>query len=139
MDMSALDRFLQYVTFETTSDEENDACPSTAVQLVLADHLVKELLSVGVSDAMRDENGYVYGHIPATAGCAGLPKIGLIAHMDTSPDVSGKNVCPHIVTFDGSNLPMVDKQYIGREMVVSDRTTLLGADDKAALHPARRR
>ena len=133
MDMSALDRFLQYVTFETTSDEENDACPSTAVQLVFADRLVKELLSVGVADAMRDENGYVYGHVPATAGCESLPKIGLVAHMDTSPDVSGKNVCPRIVTFDGSNLPMVDKQYIGREMVVSDQTTLLGADDKAGV------
>ncbi len=133
MDMSALDRFLQYVTFETTSDEENDACPSTAVQLVFADRLVKELLSVGVADAMRDENGYVYGHVPATAGCESLPKIGLVAHMDTSPDVSGKNVCPRIVTFDGSNLPMVDKKYIGREMVVSDQTTLLGADDKAGV------
>lgn len=131
--MSALDRFLQYVTFETTSDEENDACPSTAVQLVFADRLVKELLSVGVADAMRDENGYVYGHIPATAGCESLPKIGLVAHMDTSPDVSGKNVRPRIVTFDGDNLPMVDKKYIGREMVVSDQTTLLGADDKAGV------
>ena len=133
MDMSALDRFLQYVTFETTSDEENDACPSTAVQLVFADRLVKELLSVGVADAMRDENGYVYGHVPATAGCESLPKIGLVAHMDTSPDVSGKNVRPRIVTFDGDNLPMVDKKYIGREMVVSDQTTLLGADDKAGV------
>lgn len=133
MDMSALDRFLQYVTFETTSDEESDACPSTAVQLVLADRLVKELLSVGVADAMRDENGYVYGHVPATAGCESLPKIGLVAHMDTSPDVSGKNVRPRIVTFDGDNLPMVDKKYIGREMVVSDQTTLLGADDKAGV------
>ena len=131
--MSALDRFLQYVTFETTSVEENDACPSTAVQLVFADRLVKELLSVGVADAMRDENGYVYGHIPATAGCESLPKIGLVAHMDTSPDVSGKNVRPRIVTFDGNNLPMVDKKYIGREMVVSDQTTLLGADDKAGV------
>ena len=133
MDMSALDRFLQYVTFETTSDEENDACPSTAVQLVFADRLVKELLSVGVADAMRDENGYVYGHVPATAGCESLPKIGLVAHMDTSPDVSGKNVQPRIATFDGDNLPMVDKKYIGREMVVSDQTTLLGADDKAGV------
>lgn len=87
--MTVTERFLKYVTFETTSDESNDTVPSTATQLVLADYLVEELRGAGVTDAMRDEMGYVYGHIPASDGCENCPKIGLISHMDTSPDVSG--------------------------------------------------
>ena len=131
--MTVTERFLKYVTIETTSDESSDTVPSTSVQLVLADYLVEELRGAGVTDAMRDETGYVYGHIPASEGCENCPKIGLIAHMDTCPDVSGANVKPRIITFDGSNAPMVDAKYIGRELIVTDHTTLLGADDKAAL------
>lgn len=131
--MNALERFLKYVTFETTSNEESGTCPSTPGQFVLADFLVEELKSVGVEDAQRDEFCYVYGHIPASEGLEDLPAIGLIAHMDTSPDVSGKNVRPLIITFDGTNAPMVDSRYLGKELVVSDRTTLLGADDKAGV------
>ena len=131
--MKALERFLKYVTYETTSDEESESCPSTPGQFALADFLVEELKNIGVSDAARDELCYVYGHIPATAGCEKLPAIGLISHMDTSPDVSGKNVKPQIITFDGTNAPMVDSCYIGKELVVTDRTTLLGADDKAGI------
>ena len=82
---------------------------------------------------MRDENGYVYGHLPATPGCEAEPVIGLIAHMDTSPDVSGTDVKPSIITFDGTNAPMVDASYLGQKLVVSDQTTLLGADDKAGV------
>ena len=92
--MTVIDRFLTYVTFDTTSDETSDTCPSTAKQLILADYLVKELKDIGLTDAMRDENGYVYGHVPASTGMENVPKIGLIAHMDTSPDVSGKDVKP---------------------------------------------
>ena len=115
--MTVTERFLKYVTIETTSDESSDTVPSTSVQLVLADYLVEELRGAGVTDAMRDETGYVYGHIPASEGCENCPKIGLIAHMDTCPDVSGANVKPRIITFDGSNAPMVDAKYIGRELI----------------------
>lgn len=131
--MNATDRFINYVKFETTSDEESKVCPSTDCQLVFADHLVNELKGIGVTDAARDKNGYVYGHIPAAPGCENLPKIGLIAHMDTSPDVSGKNVNPQIVVFDGTNAPMVDDKYIGEELIITDGTTLLGSDDKAGV------
>ena len=131
--MTAIDRFLTYVTFDTTSDEASETCPSTAKQLILADYLVKELKDIGLTDAMRDENGYVYGHVPASAGMENEPKIGLIAHMDTSPDVSGKDVKPQIITFDGTNAPMVDKRYVGEQLIVTDQNTLLGADDKAGV------
>ena len=131
--MKALERFLKYVTFETTSNEESESCPSTSCQFELADYLVEELKSIGVSDAQRDEYCYVYGHIPATEGLENLPAIALISHIDTSPDVSGKDVKPLIITFDGTNAPMVDECYLGKELVVSDKTTLLGADDKAGV------
>lgn len=131
--MTATERFLNYITFDTTSDENSETCPSSSRQLALADHLADELKSIGISDAMRDENGYVYGHVPASAGFENAPKIGLIAHMDTSPDVSGKDVKARIITFDGKNAPMVDERYIGEELIVTDHTTLLGADDKAGV------
>lgn len=131
--MSVIDRFLRYVEFETTSNENSDSIPSTEKQTVLADYLVKELKSIGVSDAYRDKYGYVYGHIPATKGFEKLPKIGLISHMDTSPDVSGKDVKAKIIKFDGTNAPMIDAKYSGEDIIVTDRTTLLGADDKAGV------
>ena len=131
--MNVTDRFINYVKFETTSNEESATCPSTDCQLVFADYLVNELKGIGITDAERDKSGYVYGHIPATPGCENLPKIGLIAHMDTSPDVSGKNVNPQIIKFDGTNAPMVDNKYIGEELIITDGTTLLGSDDKAGV------
>ena len=131
--MNATERFLNYVKFETASDEESVSCPSTAGQTVLAEYLAGELKSIGVADAAYDENGYVYGHIEASCGYDNAPKIGLIAHMDTSPAVSGKEVKPQIIVFDGKNAPMVDSKYIGEELIVSDKTTLLGADDKAGV------
>ena len=131
--MNATERFLNYVKFETASDEESVSCPSTAGQTVLAEYLAGELKSIGVADAAYDENGYVYGHIEASCGYDNVPKIGLIAHMDTSPAVSGKDVKPQIIVFDGKNAPMVDGKYIGEELIVSDKTTLLGADDKAGV------
>lgn len=131
--MNATERFLNYVKFETTSDEESVSCPSTAGQTVLAEYLAGELKGIGVADAAYDENGYVYGHIEASRGYDNAPEIGLIAHMDTSPAVSGKDVKPQIIVFDGKNAPMVDGKYIGEELIVSDKTTLLGADDKAGV------
>lgn len=131
--MNVTERFLKYVAIDTQSDEDSQACPSTAKQLVLAELLVQELSSIGVSGARMDENGYVYGYIPATEGCADAPAVGLIAHMDTSPDVSGANVNPKIITFDGTNAPMIDEKYIGKQLIVTDGTTLLGADDKAGI------
>ena len=131
--MNATERFLNYVKFETASNEESTSCPSTAGQTVLAEYLVGELKSIGVADAAYDENGYVYGHIEASCGYENAPEIGLIAHMDTSPAVSGKDVKPQIIVFDGKNAPMVDGKYIGEELIVSDKTTLLGADDKAGV------
>lgn len=131
--MNATERFLNYVKFETASDEESVSCPSAAGQTVLAEYLAGELKSIGVADAAYDENGYVYGHIEASCGYDNAPKIGLIAHMDTSPAVSGKDVKPQIIVFDGKNAPMVDGKYIGEELIVSDKTTLLGADDKAGV------
>ena len=82
--MNATERFLNYVKFETASDEESVSCPSTAGQTVLAEYLAGELKSIGVADAAYDENGYVYGHIEASCGYDNAPKIGLIAHMDLS-------------------------------------------------------
>lgn len=131
--MNATERFLNYVKFETASDEESVSCPSTAGQTVLAEYLAGELKGIGVADAAYDENGYVYGHIEASCGYDNAPKIGLIAHMDTSPAVSGKDVKSQIIVFDGKNAPMVDGKYIGEELIVSDKTTLLGADDKAGV------
>ena len=112
--MTVTERFLKYVTFETTSDESSDTVPSTATQLVLADYLVEELRGAGVTDAMRDEMGYVYGHIPASDGCENCPKIGLVSHMDTSPDCSGAAVKPIIHT-----------NYQGQDLVLPDDNTII--------------
>ena len=95
--MTVVERFMEYVTYETTSDESSDTCPSTACQKILGERLAEDLRLVGLTDAAMDEHGYVYGHLPASPGCENAPKIGLIAHMDTSPDVSGRNVKPRIV------------------------------------------
>ena len=131
--MTVIERFMDYVTYETTSDEQSSTCPSTACQKILGQRLAEDLRAVGLSDAAMDENGYVYGHLPATPGCENAPKIGLIAHMDTSPDVSGRNVKPRIITYDGTNASMLEDKFLGKEMIVSDGTTLLGADDKAGV------
>ena len=131
--LNVIERFLKYVTFETTSDEDSETCPSTACQLALADYLAEELRGIGVADAARDELGYVYGHIPASKGMENEPVIGLIAHLDTSPDVSGKNVVAKIIKYDGTNAGMLDDSHIGHELIVTDNTTLLGADDKAGV------
>ena len=141
---SVVERFLRYVSYETTSDEFSETCPSTPKQRLLGEQLVKEMLEMGIEDARIDENGYVYGSIP---GDPTLPAIGLIAHMDTAPDASGANIKAKIVPFDGSDICLNEEQGIylreseypalalhhGKHLIVTDGTTLLGADDKAGV------
>ena len=138
------ERFLKYVSFDTKSDENSETCPSTLGQKLLGAALVEEMLEMGITDARMDENGYVYGTIP---GNPNLPTIGLIAHMDTSPDASGTDVKARIVEYTGedillnaekdiwlraSDYPCM-KKHIGKHLIVTDGTTLLGADDKAGI------
>lgn len=142
--MTVLDRFLKYVSFDTRSEEESNTFPSTAKQLALGKFLEQELQSLGLQDTVLDENGYVYGFLPATADRVGEPAIGFVAHMDTSPDVSGENVKPSVVEYVGGdialpyttltveNFPFLS-EYIGQHLVVTDGSTLLGADDKAGI------
>ena len=144
--MRAYERFLNYVKIHTTSDELSESCPSTVRQWDLANLLVEEMRSIGITDAKADENGYVYGSIPATAGLEKLPALGLIAHMDTAPAASGENVKPIIhENYDGGEIrlpggPVLSPEKFpflpalrGETLITSDGTTLLGADDKAGI------
>ena len=138
------ERFLRYVSFDTQSDEESATCPSTAKQKVLGQAIVEEMLAMGIADARMDEYGYVYGTVP---GDPNLPTIGLIAHMDTAPGCSGANIKPHIVEYHGGDVCLNAEQGIymspvdfpslnnhhGKHLIVTDGTTLLGADDKAGV------
>ncbi len=138
------ERFLRYVSFDTQSNEESETCPSTDKQRILGAALVEEMLTLGIQDAHMDENGYVYGTVP---GDPSLPTIGLIAHMDTAPDASGANVKAKILPFTGEDLCINEEkglflresdypelaQHRGKHLIVTDGTTLLGADDKAGI------
>ena len=141
---SVSERFLRYVAYHTTSDEFAETCPSTSRQKVLGAALVDEMLAMGIQDAHMDEHGYVYGTVP---GDPKLPAIGLIAHMDTSPDLSGENVKAKIIQYDGGDILLNPEQGIvmsetefeslknhrGKHLIVTDGTTLLGADNKAGI------
>ena len=141
---TATERFLRYVTFDTKSDPNSETCPSTAKQKLLGAALVEEMLAMGITDAHMDENGYVYGTVP---GDPRLPTIGLVAHMDTSPDASGANVKARIVEYNGGDVLLNEEQGIwlreadypnlknhhGKHLIVTDGTTLLGADNKAGV------
>ena len=142
--MNACERFLRYIQFDTASDDMSPSCPSTAKQLVLGRALVEEMLEMGIADARMDENGYVYGSIPATA--PGFPAIGLIAHMDTVDDVPAMPMNARIVeNYDGGDVLLASgdtlspKDYpelklrAGKDLIVTDGKTLLGADDKAGI------
>ncbi len=138
------ERFLRYVSFDTQSDEASDSCPSTPKQKLLGKALVEEMQAMGISDAFMDENGYVYGTVP---GDPELPVIGLIAHMDTAPDASGANIRPRVVEYHGGDICLNEelgiylreseyeslKAHHGKHLIVTDGTTLLGADDKAGV------
>ncbi len=143
--MDLVKRFLKYVSYDTQSDENSLTTPSTSKQLNLAKYLVNELKSIGCQDVFLDEYGIVYATIPSNTDQK-VPTIGFIAHMDTSPDCSGKDIHPRIIPcYDGSNIQLnentilkVDefpslKQNIKEELIVTDGTTLLGADDKAGI------
>ena len=145
--MNVIDRFLRYVAYHTTSDENSQSAPSTARQLELGKQLVRELRDIGVTDAVLDGYGRVYGHLPATSGCENAPVIGLIAHMDTAPDASGEGVKPRQVRYMGGDI-LLNKEkgivmrekdfpclalYVDQTLIVTDGTTLLGADDKAGV------
>ncbi len=143
--MTVTERFLKYVSFETTSDEHSDTVPSTPCQKVLGAALAEEMRDMGLENVHMDELGYVYGWLPATPGCEDRPTIGLIAHMDTSPAVSGKDIHPRIHHYEGGDVVLSDTQrislasypfltrYVGQDLIVTDGTTLLGADDKAGV------
>ena len=144
--MDLKDRFLKYVSFDTQSDEMSETFPSTEKQKVLLKYLVEEMKSLGLTEVEMDEHSYAMGPIPATPGYEGRPAIGFIAHVDTSPDMSGANIKPQIIeNYDGKdvrlneNLMMTVKDFPelsafkGHTLITTDGTTLLGADDKAGV------
>jgi len=141
------DRFLKYARIHTTSDRDSDSCPSSVVQVDLARELEVELRGIGLEDVELDENCYLMATLPANTDKP-VPTIGFIAHMDTSPDMSGENVNPQIIDhYDGGEIILnvglnvrmspVEfpelKKYLGQELITTDGTTLLGADDKAGV------
>jgi tripeptide aminopeptidase len=145
---SCVERFLRYVTFDTQSTETSESYPSTAKQLDLLRHLVDELKALGLADAALDEHGYVMATIPATSKKAGVPVIGFIAHVDTSPEMSGAGVKPIVHRgYQGQDLVLPDdptavlraaeipylKERIGDDIITASGTTLLGADNKAGV------
>ena len=127
--MTIVDRFLKYVSFCTTSDENTGMTPSTPGQMEFAKYLANELKAIGLSEVTLDKNGYIMATLPATE--EGHPTIGFIAHMDTSPDASGKHIKPSIVKAEEREY--IDPRYAGQDVIVTDETTLLGADDKAGI------
>ncbi len=112
--MLVQDRFLKYVSFDTQSDEAGTTVPSTNKQKLLGAYLADELAAIGLKDAHMDEYGYVYGFLPATNGHEERDTIGFIAHMDTSPDVSGKDIKPAIVHYTGGDNPLGDGKIVTR-------------------------
>lgn len=143
--MEITERFLNYVSFDTQSSEETNTTPSTEKQRVFAQHLKEELIKEGLQDVELDELGYLYATLPSNTDKK-VPTIGFIAHMDTSPDASGANVRPRIVkNYDGGDIVLNDSlitspakfpellDHVGEDLIITDGTTLLGADDKAGI------
>ena len=142
--MKAYERLLKYVQYPTASDEESETCPRTSEQTILGMALVDEMKELGISNAYIDDNGYVYGEIPASEGCENAPVIGFIAHMDVVREVPFTNIKPQIVEYNGGDVLLNEKENIylsckefpemeeckGQHLIVTDGTTLLGADDK---------
>ena len=129
--MTLVERFLKYVSFETTSDENSSSVPSTNGQMVFARYLADELRAIGLADVSLDDKGYIMATLPSNDQCQ-TPTIGFIAHMDTSPDASGKDIKARIIRYEEGN-EQIDDRYIGQDIIVTDGTTLLGADDKAGI------
>ena len=144
--MDVLNRFLKYVTFDTQSSETTGTTPSTSGQRVFAEALVEELKAIGLEEISLDENCYLMATLPANT-TRDIPTIGFIAHLDTSPDMSGKDVRPRVIQYTGGNIVLNEQEdiklspmmfpelsdYQGQEIIVTDGTTLLGADDKAGI------
>ena len=145
--MNLVDRFLQYVKFDTQSDELTNLTPSTPGQMVFAQYLEKELQQLGLKDITLDENGYLMATLPGNVK-GNIPTVGFIAHLDTSPDMSGRHVKPRIVeSYDGKDIMLNAENnivlspsefpellhYTGQNLIVTDGNTLLGADDKAGI------
>lgn len=145
--MTLVDRFLKYVSFDTQSDELTGLTPSTPGQMVFARYLKEELETLGLEEISLDENGYLFATLPANTDKP-VPVIGFIAHLDTSPDMSGKNVSPRIVAnYDGKDIVLCAEEnvilspaqfpellsHVGEDLIVTDGRTLLGADDKAGI------
>lgn len=145
--MTLVERFLKYVSFDTQSDELTGLTPSTPGQMVFAEYLKQELETLGLEEITLDENGYLFATLPANTDKP-VPTIGFIAHMDTSPDMSGKNVSPRIVEkYDGKDIVLCAEENVilspaqfselldhkGEDLIVTNGKTLLGADDKAGI------
>lgn len=143
--MNIVERFLSYVAYDTQSSEETNVTPSTEKQRVFAEHLKEELIAEGLQDVELDDMGYLYATLPANTDQQ-VPTIGFIAHMDTSPDASGKGVKPRIIkNYDGKDIILSEGivtspskfpellNHVGEDLIVTDGTTLLGADDKAGI------
>lgn len=145
--MNLVERFLKYVSYDTQSDETTGVTPSTEKQMIFARELKNELENMGLEEISLDEHGYLFASLPANTDKK-VPTVGFIAHMDTSPDMSGKNVKPRIVEkYDGGDIVLNEKEQVvlspvqfpellehkGEDLIVTDGTTLLGADDKAGI------
>ena len=145
--MTALERFLHYVTYDTQSSETSETTPSTPKQRLLGEALAQELQDLGLEGAHLAENGAVYAWLPATPGREKVPVLALIAHMDTAPRVPSENVQARVVHYEGGDLVLNQEKgivttlkdfpdlagQVGKDLVVTDGTTLLGADDKAGI------
>lgn len=144
--MELKERFLKYVAIDTQSSEESETFPSTGKQWTLLNLLVEEMKALGLTEVSIDKYGYAMGTIPASEGCGNAPVIGFLAHVDTSPDMSGENVRPRIIdNYDGSDIVLNNaltmrvadfpelKNFVGHTLIHTDGTTLLGADDKAGV------
>lgn len=143
--MKVLERFLDLVSFDTQSSEQSETVPSTPGQKVLGAHLADAMQRMGLTDVSMDKNGYVMGYLPATEGQETAPVLGFISHMDTSPDASGAHIKPRVVEYQGGDVELGNgeklslstfpflSRYVGQHLIVTDGTTLLGADDKAGV------
>ncbi|WP_353095932.1 peptidase T [Tissierella praeacuta] len=139
-----IERFKRYIAIDTKSDESSTTCPSTSGQLQLGKILVEELKELGLQDVKQDENGYIYATLKSNIDKK-VPTIGFISHLDTSPDLDGKCINPQISTYEGGDIKLNDKysitvkefpflkELVGKELITTDGTTLLGADDKAGV------
>ena len=142
-----VEKFLQYVKIDTTSDSKSQSCPSSEIQWDLAKVIVKDLEEIGLVDISLDENGYIMGTLPSNTQ-KDIPTIGFIAHMDTAPSFNGKDIKPRIIeNYDGNDIILNSdlnismtvkdfpelKKYVNQRLIVTDGTTLLGADDKAGI------